>query len=114
MRHLLDPVDGTDVAKRVEGRAETSVDTENFVVNNGSEGQIVEDLGAVAPNVDTTIFLEAFVVESINLRNLSAFVVSSYQCNTLGVANLQVDVKKRLQKYGLTLRASKRRKVSTE
>jgi len=65
------------------------VDAENFVVDNGCEGQIVKDLCAVAPDIDTSILTEAFVVETIDLRNLTRFMVTTDQGNTLWISDLE-------------------------
>ena len=44
MRHLLDAVDGANVAKRVEGRAETSMDTEYMILHHAAQCDDVKDL----------------------------------------------------------------------
>ena len=69
------------------------MDTENFVVNNGCEGEIIEDLSAVAPDIDTSILAEAFVVETINLRDLTRFMVSTDQSDAFWVSDLKGEQK---------------------
>lgn len=50
---------------------------ENSVVNNCSEWQVIEELGEVDPNIWVSIFAQALVVESVNLSDLTHFVVTS-------------------------------------
>ena len=63
--------------------------TENFIVDDGCKCQVIEDVRAIAPNIYTAVFSEAFIVEAINLSNLSALVISSDQSNTLWVTHLK-------------------------
>ena len=65
------------------------MDTENFVIDNGSEGQVIKDVGAVTPHVDGAEFPQAFIIESIHLGDLSALVVSTDQRDSFGVAHFQ-------------------------
>ena len=65
------------------------MDAENFVVDDGGEGQVVEDFGAVAPDVDRAVFAEALVVESVDLRDLAGLVVPSKNGYALAVSNLK-------------------------
>lgn len=70
------------------------MDAENFVVNDGSEGKVVEDFGAVAPDVDRAVFAEALVVESVDLSDLTRLVIASDQSDTFRVTNFQGEQKK--------------------
>ena len=65
------------------------MDTENFVVNNGCEGEVIEDLCAVAPDINTSILTEALIVETIYLRDLTRFMVSTDQSDALWISDLQ-------------------------
>ena len=65
------------------------MDAEYFVVDNGSEGKVIEDLCAVAPDIDTSILSEAFIVETINLRDLTRFMVSTDQSDALWISDLK-------------------------
>lgn len=42
MRYLLDAVQGSDVVEGVDAGRKTTVQTEDLVVNQGSEGKVVE------------------------------------------------------------------------
>ena len=42
---------GPDLVQRLNGRAETAMDTEDLAVNDGGEGEVVKDLCAVPPHL---------------------------------------------------------------
>ena len=46
MGNLLLPVDGPDLVKSVDGRGQTTVDTEDLIVNDGREAEVVKNLAA--------------------------------------------------------------------
>ena len=87
--NLLLPVDGPDLVQGLDTGAEAAVDTEDLAVNDGREGEIVEDLRAISPDCDTAVLPQTLVVEAVDLSDLSALVVPSDQVNTVRVANLQ-------------------------
>ncbi len=53
------------------------MNTKDFIVDDCSKRQIVKDFSAVAPYVNRAIFSEAFIIESVDLCDLPAFMVSS-------------------------------------
>ena len=63
--------------------------TENSVIYYGSQGQKIKDFCAVPPYVYRSIFSEALIVEPVDLRDLSAFVISSDQGDSVLVPNLE-------------------------
>lgn len=62
---------------------------ENLVLNQSGKREIVEEVGEVLPNVRISVFTKAFVVKSVDLCNLSRFVVSTKDCDALRVTNFQ-------------------------
>ena len=86
------------------------MDTEDLIIDDGCKCQVVEDLCAVAPYIDTTILSQALIVETVNLCDLSTFMVASNQSDSLWVSHLYNFKKLRY----FTLRARSKRKVSTE
>ena len=62
---------------------------EHLVVHDCAEGQVVKDLGAVAPYVDTAILAQTLIVKAVHLRDLPRFVVATDQGDAVGVANLR-------------------------
>ena len=51
--------------------------TEDLVFHDGGERQKVEKFGKVLPHIGISVFSLAFVVESIDLGDLSALVIAS-------------------------------------
>lgn len=75
--NFLNTVESSDVIQGVDAGRKTSVQAENLVVNQGGQWQVIEQVGKVLPDVGIAVFAQAFVVESVNLCDLSGFVVSS-------------------------------------
>jgi hypothetical protein len=63
--YLLLPVDGADLIEGVDGRRKATVHTEYSFIDNCTETEVVEDLGAVAPHVHGAILTQALVVKAI-------------------------------------------------
>ena len=61
--------------------------TENLIFNNSCKRQIVEKVCEELPYVCVAILAHTFVVETINLSDLSAFVVASENGDSLSVAH---------------------------
>jgi len=89
--HFLNTIKSFDVVQCIDAGRQTSVKTENLVVDKRSQGKVVEEVRETFPDVRIPVFAQAFVVETIDLGNLSGLVVSSKNCNALRVANLESD-----------------------
>ena len=50
---------------------------ENLVVDDSCQRKIIEHFSAVTPYIDGAVLSQTFVVESVNLGNLSTLVVTS-------------------------------------
>lgn len=61
----------------------------SFSFTYSSDGQEIENLGAVLPGVGITILLLALVIESVYLRNLSRLVVSTQKSDLVRPASLE-------------------------
>ena len=62
---------------------------ENSVIYYRCKRQKVENFCAVTPHVDRSIFSEALIVETINLRNLPALMISPNQCDLISIPYFQ-------------------------
>ena len=91
MRHLLDPVEGADIIQRVDGRGEAAVQAEDLVVDEGRQGQVVEEVGEEFPDVGVAVFAQALVVEAVDLRDLAGFVVAAQDGDAVRVADFERD-----------------------
>ena len=89
MGNFLDTIKRSNVVESVDRRAQSAVQTEDLVFNEGSEGEVVEEVGEVFPHVRIAVFAKALVVEVVDLGDLTGFVVATEDGNTLRVANLQ-------------------------
>jgi len=65
------------------------VQTKDLVFDEGGQRKIVEEIRKHLPNVGTSVFAKAFVIEAINLCDLSAFVVPSQNGQTVLITYLE-------------------------
>ena len=63
----------------------------DLVLDEGGEGQVVEEIGEVFPDVCVAVFTEAFVIEAVDLGDLAGLVVATEDGYSLGVANFEGD-----------------------
>lgn len=89
MWHLLYAIKRADVIERVDAGRQTAVETEDLVVDEGGEREIVEEVSEVLPDARIAIFAQALVIETIHLGNLAGLVVSAKDGDALRVADLQ-------------------------
>ena len=89
MWNFLYTVESSDVVEGVDAGGETSVEAEDLVVDKGSKGEVVEEIGEILPYVGVAIFSETFIIEPIDLRNLTGFVVATEDCDALGISNFE-------------------------
>ena len=55
MDGILTEVSGPDLVKSLDGGTQATVDTEDLAINDGGQGQVVEDLRAVSPDRDAAV-----------------------------------------------------------
>jgi len=63
--HLLNSIKLSNLIEGVNTWGQTTVQAENLILNNSSEGQVVEELGEDFPDVGIAVLSEAFIIESI-------------------------------------------------
>lgn len=93
VRHLDDAIDGADLVESLQTGRQTSVKTEDFILDDSCERQVVEQVGQVFPDVRVSVLANAFIVEAIHLRNLSTFVVTAQDGDAFFEADLQTQKK---------------------
>lgn len=89
MGHLLNSVHASDVVQGINAGRQSTVKTEDLVVDEGREREEVEDVGKVFPDIRVSVFSQALVVEAVDLRDLPRLVVSSQDRDALWVSNLE-------------------------
>ena len=57
--------------------------TEELILNHSSEREVIEELSENLPNIGVSILPATFIIESINLSDLPAFMVSSEDCDSI-------------------------------
>lgn len=67
------------------------MESENRVFDECCEGDVVEEVGEVLPNISVAILPQTFIVESVDLCDLSRFVVASEKCDAITEANFERD-----------------------
>lgn len=88
MGHLLQAVQGANVVERVDRRTEPTVQAEDLAVHQGGERQKVEQIREMLPHGRIAVFAEALVVKTVNLGDLTGFVIASQNCYSFAVSNL--------------------------
>jgi len=91
VRHFLNPVELFNLVKAFNTRREPTMQTENLFLHNSCQRQVIKELSKALPHIWISVFSEAFVVEPINLCDLSWLVVSSQYCDSLGIPQLKSD-----------------------
>ena len=78
------------VYQRQRGEREGAKSTD-LVLDESGEGEVVEQIGEVSPYVGVSVLPQTFVVETVNLSDLTRFVVSSEDGDTVAVPQLHRD-----------------------
>src|SRR5271163_1536995 len=71
MWYLLDAIKTANVVEGVDAGREATMEAEDLVVDKSGEGEIIEEVCEIFPNICVAIFSQAFVVEAIHLGDLS-------------------------------------------
>lgn len=77
--------DESNLIESLDLGRETTVHTQNRVVDDGRYGQIVEKFAARLPRIGITVLVHAFVVEAVHLRNLTWLVIAAQQRDSVRV-----------------------------
>ena len=101
------PVDGTNLGRRVQCRkrayrhcathlvyalqagAKATMHAKDAAVDDGAEGEIVEDLAAPAPDIAAAVLALTLVIEAVDLGDLARLVVAADKGHALRVADLE-------------------------
>lgn len=71
----------------VDAGAESAVDAEDAIIDDGGEREVVKDISAIPPDIERAILPEAFIIEAIHLRDLTALMITSDQRDQIRIAN---------------------------
>jgi hypothetical protein len=86
VRDLLGASNNTNLIDGSNLRAQSTMNTENLTVNNSSQDEKIKNLAAGFPNRCISILLLALLVETVNLGDLTGFMIASDEGNLVGVS----------------------------
>jgi len=87
VRNLLGSGHDADLIQGPDFRTQAAVDAEHFAVDDGGQGEEVEDLAAGLPDRGVAVLLLALFVETVDLGDLPALVVPAHQRHLVGISN---------------------------
>lgn len=88
---LAEAVDDLDLVDAVDARAQPAVHAEDLVVDDDGEGEEVEHVGEVVPDVGVAVLAVALGVEAVGLRHPAGLVVAPDQVHARRVAQFEAD-----------------------
>lgn len=89
MRHFNSSVNSSNLVDSLDLGAETSVHTEDFSINDGSNGKVVKDLSAVFPRIGVTVLSIDLIIKTIDGCDLSGLVIASEESDPVWILDLQ-------------------------
>eukprot|EP00567_Pseudictyota_dubia_P007413 CAMPEP_0197436974 /NCGR_PEP_ID=MMETSP1175-20131217/4295_1 /TAXON_ID=1003142 /ORGANISM="Triceratium dubium, Strain CCMP147" /LENGTH=357 /DNA_ID=CAMNT_0042966381 /DNA_START=566 /DNA_END=1640 /DNA_ORIENTATION=- len=92
--NLLLPIDDSDLVQGVDAGAQPAVDREDLILDDGAETEVVEYLCAIPPHIDAPVLAQALVVEAVDLRDLTALVISTDERDAIRVTHLESEKQK--------------------
>lgn len=95
MWHFHSAVNQSDLVQSLHLRGEATMDAEDFALDDGSNAQVVENVGAVLPGVHVSVLAHGFLVEAVDRGDASCLVVTTQQGDALRV--LQLEAKEQLE-----------------
>lgn len=69
VRRLLNAVKLSDLVESVDGGRQPAVQTEDLILDDRSQGQVVKEFSKLFPNVSVSVLAQTFVVEAISITN---------------------------------------------
>lgn len=65
------------------------MNTKYFSINDSSKWEVIKNVGTVLPRVGIPVFSDYFIIESVNLGDLSGFMITSKKSNVLRISYFQ-------------------------
>mmetsp|Transcript_5576 Transcript_5576/g.10002 ORF Transcript_5576/g.10002 Transcript_5576/m.10002 type:complete len:303 (+) Transcript_5576:159-1067(+) len=86
---FLHTVQVPGMIKSINRGGESTMETENTICDHGCHGKIIEGVCEMLPHIGVSIFSQAFVIETINLSDLTTLVISTEDCDAIPIPNFQ-------------------------
>jgi len=67
------------------------METEDLILYNCSERQVIEKFSEDLPHVGIAIFAQAFIVKAVHLSDLARFVIATENSETILITHFQSD-----------------------
>ena len=87
--HFLLAVKRANLIEGINRGREATMNTEDFVVDNGGQSKVVEDVSAVPPHVNRAKLTQALVIKAVDLSDLARLVVASDESDSLRITYFQ-------------------------
>lgn len=91
MRDLSKPINNLNLIDRMDRRRQPAVHAEDLIVDDDAEGEKVEHVGEVVPDVGVAVFAGAFGVEAVGLGDAAGLVVAADEVDAVWVAEFEAD-----------------------
>ena len=86
---LAEAVYDLDLVDRVNRRGETTMHAEYLVVDHNAQGEKIEHVGKIVPNVGVAVFPSALRIKPVRLGHAAGLVISADEMHTLRVSQFQ-------------------------
>lgn len=91
-------INSPDFVQIVDFGGHSSVHTPNLIINDDRQCQIIEDICAISPYIESSVlmltgkktyFPDAFIIKSVGLSNLPGFMISPDQSDSIGILEIR-------------------------
>lgn len=89
MWNFLYTIKCSDVVQSIDAWGKTSVKTEDLVVDECGEGEVVEEVREIFPDIRVSVLSKTLVVEAIDLSDLTGLVISTENGDSRGVSDFE-------------------------
>jgi len=91
VRNFLYSVKISYLIERVKAGRKPSMQTKDLVLNNSCQRQKIKQVRKKLPHIGIAVFAHALIIETINLGDLSTFVIASKNSDAFSVAYFETD-----------------------
>lgn len=86
VRDLTKPVDDFNLIDRMDGWRKAAVYAEDLIVDHHAQGQKIEHVREIMPDVGIPVFPRAFSIEPVGLRDASGLMVSANKMDAVRIS----------------------------
>lgn len=91
VRDLHSSLEKSDLVKSFYIGRQSTVNTEDLALNNGSDSEVIENFAAVLPRVRVSVLSDSLIVETVHGGDLSGLVVTTEKSNASGVLKFKAE-----------------------